>query len=41
MKIYQHATLSDDPSAAMDAVTKQYVDSLISAITQGAGGGVF
>jgi hypothetical protein len=41
MKIYQHASLSDDPTQNMDAVTKQYVDRLVSALTQGAGGGVF
>lgn len=41
MKIYQHAELSDDPTQAMDAVTKQYVDALLATVSEGAGGSVF
>lgn len=41
MKIYQHASLSEDPTDLLDAVTKQYVDNLIAAVSGGAGGGVF
>jgi hypothetical protein len=41
MKIFQHVTLSADPSAAMDAVTKQYVDQLLASYSAGSGGGVF
>lgn len=41
MKIFQHATLSGDPTAAMDAVTKQYVDNLLAGAAAGGGGGTF
>ena len=41
MRIFQRATLSDDPSFPMDAVTKRYVDNLVVVAGQAAGGGVF
>jgi hypothetical protein len=39
MKIFQHVTLSADPTDAMDAVTKQYVDRVVN--TGVITGGVF
>lgn len=41
MKIFQHATLTDDPTFPMDAVTKQYVDNLVIEAGAAIGGGVF
>lgn len=42
MKIFQHATLSSDPTQAMDAVTKQYVDQAVESGVGGAAqGGLF
>lgn len=41
MKIFQHAELSDNPTAPMDAVTKQYVDALMLQTGNAVGGGVF
>ena len=41
MRIFQRATLSDDPTFPMDAVTKQYVDNLVIQAGVASGGGVF
>lgn len=42
MKIFQHATLTSDPTQAMDAVTKQYVDQAVQTGVGGAAqGGLF
>jgi len=42
MKIFQHATLTSDPTQAMDAVTKQYVDQAVESGVGGAAqGGLF
>lgn len=42
MKIFQHATLTADPTQAMDAVTKQYVDQVVQTGVGGAvTGGLF
>lgn len=41
MKIFQHATLSDDPSFPMDVVNKRYVDNLVNQAGLASGGGVF